>query len=159
MSEGIFNTITFFFILLIIATILDRLMEILTIFFEWLWPRSPFLQECWNSLWEALAEKLQEIDPRLVQEENLREIKRNSRAIFLQLVIHVAASALGVFICFRLKLGMLYGMDLIKSSSGWDYFLTGLLVGAGSEPIHSLFRIAQARKQKRKLEAQTARIK
>ncbi|RKY86403.1 hypothetical protein DRQ11_08430 [candidate division KSB1 bacterium] len=147
------KVVAFFFVLLVLATILNRLVEIFMIFLKWLWPRWKFLNRIWLFLWNRIENKLHEIDSRLTEGKNLRELKEKARVMFIQILLFIFASSIGVLVCIQLRLGMLQQLKLISTSSVLDQILTGILAGSGTEPIHALFRILQSKKEVKKLSA------
>ncbi|MCD6165875.1 hypothetical protein J7K19_04095 [bacterium] len=147
------KVIAFFFVLLVLATILNRLVEIFMIFLKWLWPRWKFLNRIWLFLWNRIENKLHEIDSRLTEGKNLQELKEKARVMFIQILLFIFASSIGVLVCIQLRLGMLQQLKLISTSSVLDQILTGILAGSGTEPIHALFRILQSKKEVKKLSA------
>ena len=147
------KVVAFFFVLLVLATILNRLVEIFMIFLKWLWPRWKFLNRIWLFLWNRIENKLHEIDSRLTEGKNLQELKEKARVMFIQILLFIFASSIGVLVCIQLRLGMLQQLKLISTSSVLDQILTGILAGSGTEPIHALFRILQSKKEVKKLSA------
>lgn len=71
-------------------------------------------------------------------------------------------SALGIIICYGIKIGVLSQMDLVPDPSPtwvhWlDYLLTGLLIGGGTEPIHSLIVGLERKKEEWEARAEKAK--
>jgi len=67
-------------------------------------------------------------------------------------VLPIVGMALGVLLSFATSVGILTRLGLLAvSGSGWQYafdrILTGLLIGGGSEPIHSLIVSLQYKKE------------
>jgi len=61
----------------------------------------------------------------------------------------LTSTALGLLITFLFRFGIMKELGLIASSeiAGWlDYLVTGILLAAGSEPIHSLVGVLATKK-------------
>lgn len=62
----------------------------------------------------------------------------------------LASTILGLLISFVFRFGLMRELGLTVGSeiAGWlDYFITGILLAAGSEPIHSLVDVLAAKKE------------
>jgi len=57
-------------------------------------------------------------------------------------LLWLIGSVLGILLAWATNLGILQNLGIIESQSGprvyLDYFLTGILLGGGTEPIHSI---------------------
>ncbi len=147
------QVVAFFFVLLTLATILNRLFEFLVELSKWIYLQSPLLRDMWNEIWQALQEKLAALDPHF-QDPNLSDKLRGKlRILLIQLSVFLVGSVLGVWLCSVLNLGMLRTLGFIPEKSFWDYVLTGVLVASGTEPVHAIFRIIEAKKDKKKLQS------
>lgn len=73
-------------------------------------------------------------------------------------ILQMSGCFLGVILCVKGDLGLFH---LLKASgiAAWvDYLLTGILIGTGTEPIHSLIRFLQAKNEASQSEATTAEV-
>lgn len=64
-------------------------------------------------------------------------------------ILQIGGCLVGIFLCWRGELALfkMLGAEL-GTSAGWiwfDYVLTGILIGTGTEPIHALVRFLQAK--------------
>ena len=147
------QVVAFFFVLLTLATILNRLFEFLVELSKWVYLQSPLLRDMWNEIWQALREKLAAFDPHF-QDPNLSDkLREKLRILLIQLSVFLVGSVLGVWLCSVLHLGMLRTLGFISEKSFWDYLLTGVLVASGTEPVHAIFRIIEAKKDRKKLQS------
>lgn len=81
---------------------------------------------------------------------------------FRKRALWVIGSVLGILISYGIKLGVLNQLGLIPEASGlwvyWlDYILTGLLIGGGTEPIHSLIIGLERKKEDLKARAEKSK--
>jgi len=150
------QVVAFFFIILVLATILNRLFELLIDIFKLVYEKSALLQDMWEAIWESLLKKLQAIDPRFKNPELSEPLKEKVRVLLIQAAVFLIGSIIGVWLCAALNLGMLFTLQITTHLTFWDYLLTGMLVASGTEPIHAIFRIIEAKKDKKSLEAAEA---
>ena len=61
----------------------------------------------------------------------------------------IVSTALGLLISFAFRFGIMKELDLVTGSEivSWlDYFVTGILLASGSEPVHSLIEVLAVKK-------------
>lgn len=81
-----------------------------------------------------------------VTEKILHLVPARSRKVYAWL----ASTTLGLLITFLFRFGIMNELGLVASSeiAGWlDYLVTGILLAAGSEPIHSLVGVLATKKE------------
>ncbi len=147
------QVVAFFFILLTIATLLNRFFEFWVELFKWVYWQSPLLQDMWKEIWEALREKLAALDPHFQDPSLSDKLREKLRILMIQLTVFSIGSILGVWLCWALHLGMLRALGFISVKSFWDYLVTGILVASGTEPVHAIFRIIEAKKDRKKFQS------
>ncbi|GBD93667.1 hypothetical protein BMS3Abin05_01252 [bacterium BMS3Abin05] len=147
------EVVAFFFIILTLATILNRLFELFVDILKLIYGKSALLQEMWETVWESILEKLKALDPQFNNPDIARKLKEKLRVLLIQAIVFLAGSVIGVWLCAALGLGMLSMLNFIPHTTFWDSVLTGILVASGTEPIHAIFRIIEAKKDKKALEA------
>ncbi len=147
------QVVAFFFVLLTIATVLNRLFEFLVELSKWIYWQSPLLQDMWNEIWQSLREKLAALDPHFQDPDLSNKLREKLRVLLIQLSVFSVGSLLGIWRCWALNLGMLRILGFIPVKSFWDYILTGILVASGTEPVHAIFRIIEAKKDRKKLQS------
>jgi hypothetical protein len=80
-----------------------------------------------------------------VTEKVLYLVPARSRKLYAWLT----STALGLLITFVFRFGIMKELGLMASSeiAGWlDYLVTGILLAAGSEPLHSLVGVLATKK-------------
>lgn len=147
------QVLAFFFIILTLATILNRLFELLIDIFKLIYKKSELLQDMWDAIWESILKKLQLLDSHFQDPKISGPLKEKVRVLLIQATVFLIGSIIGVWLCAVLGLGMLYALQFTAHKTFWDYLLTGMLVASGTEPIHAIFRIIEAKKDKKSLEA------
>ncbi len=147
------QVVAFFFIILTLATILNRLFELLIDIFKLIYQKSALLQDMWDAIWESLLKKLKIIDSHFENPELSKPLKEKVRVLLIQATVFLIGSIVGVWLCAVLNLGMLFALQITTHPTFWDYVFTGMLVASGPEPIHAIFRIIEAKKDKKSLEA------
>ncbi|NOY78903.1 MAG: hypothetical protein GXO76_13655 [Calditrichaeota bacterium] len=150
------QVVAFFFIILTLATILNRLFELLITILKLVYEKSALLQDMWEAVWESILKKLQAIDPRFNDPKLTDPLKEKVRILLIQGTVFLIGSVIGVWLCAVLDLGMLFTLKITAHPTFWDFLLTGMLVASGTEPIHAIFRIIEAKKDKKSLEAAEA---
>lgn len=61
----------------------------------------------------------------------------------------IVSTALGLLISFAFRFGVMKELGLVTGSeiAGWlDYFVTGILLASGSEPVHSVIEVLAIKK-------------
>ncbi len=147
------QVLAFFFIILTLATILNRLFELLIDIFKLIYKKSELLQDMWDAIWESILKKLQLLDSHFQDPKISGPLKEKVRVLLIQATVFLIGSIIGVWLCAVLGLGMLYALQFTAHKTFWDYLLTGMLVASGTEPIHAIFRIIEAKKDKKSLKA------
>ncbi len=150
------QVVAFFFIILTLATILNRLFELLVDIFKLVYEKSALLRDMWDAIWESLLKKLQALDPHFENPELSKPLKEKVRVLLIQGTVFLIGSIIGVWLCAVLNLGMLFALQITTHPTFWDYLITGMLVASGTEPIHAIFRIIEAKKDKKSLQAAKA---
>jgi len=133
-----------YFFLLVFATIINRIVEYIKLFFQWIWPKIPFLQKIGFAVWKMVKKKLE----RLPLEYDEQKMRDQVNRIIITLILQVSAFLIGIAICRGFKIDMLEALNVNLQSPTLRYVFSGLLAGAGIGPIHSVFRMAN---EKRKL--------
>ncbi len=62
----------------------------------------------------------------------------------------VVSTALGLLISFAFRFGIMKELGLVTGSeiASWlDYFVTGILLASGSEPVHSIVEVLATKKE------------
>lgn len=78
------------------------------------------------------------LDPGKIPDQNL---------VTKRFILQMSGCVLGVILCVKGDLG-LFHMLKAPGIAGWvDYLFTGILIGTGTEPIHSLIRFLQAKNE------------
>ncbi|MCI0511691.1 hypothetical protein L0128_00575 [candidate division KSB1 bacterium] len=79
------------------------------------------------------------------------EASKDWEMISKKFLLQMAGCLLGILLCARGEIGI---FAMLKSPFGYtfwaksaDYLLTGILIGTGTEPIHALIRLLQAKKE------------
>ena len=77
--------------------------------------------------------------------EEEKKIKKTALCAVVGVVIGIVLSGV-------LKIGILHTCDLVPDANYWwhDYILTGLAIGGGTEPIHSLVAFLGYKKEEEK---------
>ncbi len=140
------------FRILVVATVIERLLEYLSL----AWPYvAKGLLWLWNRLFPRTQPRADERPPEL---KKLRK----------QLVLQSLGILIGIAICWRAQLGIFGQLEGTASGrigetlTGWfvsragtwlDFVVTGILVGLGTEPIHSIITTILRRKDLRRARA------
>jgi hypothetical protein len=78
------------------------------------------------------------LDPGAIPDQNLAT-KR--------FILQMSGCAIGVILCVKGDLGLFHMLKATGIAAWVDYLLTGILIGTGTEPIHSLIRFLQAKNE------------
>ncbi|MGQ9561416.1 MAG: hypothetical protein ACUVTG_15090 [Candidatus Oleimicrobiaceae bacterium] len=187
-GEVILHVTYLYLLILLLALLVERLMEVLMACYEVL------EYKCgWHRWWQKRAEKLRERFARRAAGGALMPAADASALLYLirdvlrgkkegysgllpiispQLVRHAAvavtarvlASALGIALCVATKIDVVrtFNMDLqIDHLNRWPAAVTmgisGIIVGLGSEPVHSLIQEVERRRKRKEAQAEASR--
>ncbi len=132
-----------YFLMLLFATIINRLLEYLKILLSLLDDRWHWLGRVLDFFWNNVRRRMDRLGIFYQPEQVRARLKK----ILLFTVMQTLAFLMGVYLAWQLHLDVFNAMDIALSPQ-FAVVLTGLIIGAGVEPVHAFFRIAQ---EKRKL--------
>lgn len=176
-----------FLVVLVAATIVERILEFFSIILEFIEPYIQ-LDKLWRRLGITIQKKfikelekakgkdrkeiililnvIQNIlfrkDTPAGQPAILRiDLIRNA---IMRLVMGIIGIVLGIFLCWRANLNIFdmmseLGVIEISINRVLAVIITGILVGSGTSPIHSIIKYAESKKEDKKREAEMARLK
>ena len=146
------NVLKVYFFLLVFATIISRIVQFVKLFFQWLWPKVSFLQRISEVLWLAVKKQMDKLKLSYKEED----IKQIIRTVLLAIVLHTLGLIIGIVICLNFKLGVVHLLGWANINPTLNYLITGLLIGAGIDPVHSVFRLAEEKRRIKKLKSRMA---
>lgn len=136
-----------YFLLLLFATILNRILEYLKLLLAYLNQKKHFLRKLFKSLFNAIVTKLNRLGIDFDEQKLYENIQRYTISLLMQFLGFI----LGVLLAFALQLNVLQAFQVLPNNPTIGLLLSGLLIGAGVEPVHSFFRIAQEKRKLKKL--------
>ena len=71
----------------------------------------------------------------------------NRNLITKKFILQMSGGVLGLILCIKGDLGLFHMLKATGIARWVDYLLTGILIGTGTEPIHSLIRFIQAKNE------------
>ncbi len=80
-----------------------------------------------------------------------QKLYENIQRYTISLLMQFLGFVLGVLLAFALQLNVLQAFQVLPNNPTIGLLLSGLLIGAGVEPVHSFFRIAQEKRKLKKL--------
>lgn len=185
--EPIINIGLTFFILVVSAVIIERFLQFLSITINFLepyikldklwWLISAFIQrKLERGLRKAQASGRKEMqlvinavkatvfkvnpaagEPVIVQ---VSLVRRVMKAIILQII----GIAVGILIAFKTQMNIFILVNKLQVTDlyvnpFWAKLLTGILIGAGTNPVHSVLNYIEGQKESQKKQAEVAQIK
>jgi len=166
------------FRILVVATVIERTLEVINLIAPYLWM---YLFRLWNWLTVKVFLPLKRKEtgpPKRWTGPTLREIvhpkeKVKSRRDILgnQIWLQSFGIILGIFVCWRTHLGIFAQLQgvaegpplgnltdwFVQHAGSWlDYVLTGILVGLGTDPIHSIIKFIIRKRETRKIKVEAA---
>lgn len=141
-----------YFFLLVFATIISRLVEYIKVIFEWLWQRVPLLSKLSEGIWRLVKRQLD----KLALEYNAVLVRSLVDKIVTTFAVHTLGFVLGVIICLQFRIGMIDILGWTQISPTLNFIFTGILIGAGIDPVHAVFRWASEKKKLKNLYAQVS---
>jgi len=138
-----------YFFLLVFATIISRIIQYIKLFFQWLWPKVGFFQTLSEKLWVVVKRQLDKLG--LSYDED--NVKGTTNTILLAIVLHTVGFIIGMVICVNFQLGVINLLGWVNIPSTLNYLLTGILIGAGIDPVHTVFRLTEEKRRVKKLKA------
>lgn len=141
------NLVKIYFLLLLFATILNRILEYLKLLLAYLNNRWHFLSAIFDVLFKFVSGKLNSLG----LDFDEQKLSENIRVYTISFLMQLLGFVLGVFLAFLLNLNVLKAVNVLPGNPQIGLFLSGLLIGAGVEPVHSFFRIAQEKRKLKKL--------
>ncbi|WP_456408466.1 hypothetical protein [Caldithrix abyssi] len=139
--------IRIYFLLLLFATILNRLLEYLKILAAFLNDKFGLLTGLFNKIIRAVSQKLDGLG--IAYDEN--RLSANVRKYTISALMQFLGFGMGVLLAFALQLNVLAPLHILPQNTTWGLIISGLLIGAGVEPVHSFFRIAQEKRKLKKM--------
>ena len=143
-----------YFFLLVFATIISRIIQYIKLFFQWLWPKIGFLQTISEKLWSIVKRQLD----KLGLSYNEDSVKGTTNTILLAIVLHTLGFIIGIVICMNFHLGVIHLLGWTNIPDTLNYLLTGILIGAGIDPVHSFFRLTEEKRRVKKLSANSIKL-
>lgn len=138
--------ITIYFLMLLFATIINRLLEYLKLLLTVVDQRFEMFSKLGDSIFNAISQKMD----RLGIYYDADKVRSNLRKYLIFAVIQFCAFVLGIFLAFLFKMDVLTQLQM-SVGEPYGFILTGLIIGAGVDPVHSFFRIAQEKRKIKKL--------
>ncbi len=145
-NESTFFTsqmINIYFLMLLFATIINRFLEYVKLLLLLADRRIGLFQRLSTTLLAIVQRNMDNLGIHY----DVQETRRRLNKVVLFTIMQCAAFGLGIVLAWVLHLNVFTELQ-IGIGQGFAITLTGLIIGAGVEPIHSFFRIAQ---EKRKL--------
>ncbi|MDZ7261407.1 MAG: hypothetical protein ONB05_04805 [candidate division KSB1 bacterium] len=186
-SIGILDIALVFLILLAVASIIERVIEFLTVVMDFLEPYIGL-----DQLWKRLGERIQRKFAKRLEEAAqkgktemtmvLNVIKGVLfrpdlpagfpatvrvdliRKIILMTSLQIVGIIVGIFLCSKAHLNAFellkqLGVATIKVSKTLGIIITGILVGFGTGPIHAMIKFAEDKKERQKIRAAVAKLR
>jgi len=141
--------ITVYFLMLLFATIINRLLEYLKLLAIIVDRKVRLFAKFGDAIFEAVRQKMD----RFGIYYDAEKVRANLRKYLIFTVMQFFAFVLGVLLALFLKLDVLVQLQM-SLGEPYGFILTGLIIGAGVEPVHSFFRIAQEKRKLKKLKLQ-----
>jgi len=140
------DVVNIYFLMLLFATIINRLLEYAKLLVILVNQRVGLLTRLSDALFDSVTHKMDLLGINY-DAQKVRE-KLNKHVVFV--IMQFGAFVMGIFLAWWLQLNV---MAQVQFSMGkvWGFVLTGVLIGAGVEPIHAFFRIAQEKRKIKKL--------
>ncbi len=135
-----------YFLMLLFAVIINRLLEYLKILLLLIDEKWKILSPLNDFFSKRIEKNLEHLNVAVPSEE----LKKKSSRLLLSSLMQFLGFTLGVAVSALLKLNAMVAFELpIPGSIG--IFITGIVIGAGVEPIHTFFRIAQEKRKIKKI--------
>lgn len=185
--ESVLNITLIFFILIVAATIIERFLEFISILIEYFEPKIK-LDKFWfllaQKIQSAIVHQFKKLEAR---RPKIRQLIFNTiksitykrataagepivlridfiRKVILHVIMQIIGIILGIVLAFLTQMNifnMVNMLDIteIRVPSVLGIFITGILIGSGTSPVHSVIKLAEDRKDSQKREAELARLK
>lgn len=141
------NTLQVYFFLLVFATIINRVLEYLKVLLIWLDSRKGLLQKIGHYLWLFIERKMKQLGLDIDE----KKIRPKLNSLVIATILHLLGFIIGIAICVSLDIGLIDALGFNPGGRLINNVATGLLAGAGIDPIHSVFRLLQEKKKIKKL--------
>ncbi len=136
-----------YFVLLVFATIISRLLQIVKLFYRWLAGKWTILRRPNEWLWKIVKRRLDRWGFEYEGSAVRQKLDKGLTAFYL----HTLGFAVGVAICVSFNIGALQWLGWQTIPDSLNYILTGILTGAGIDPVHAFFRFAEEKKEMKRL--------
>ena len=140
------QVLTIYFLMLLFATIINRILEYSKLMLMLLDRKHGLLRRFGETLFETVKTKLDGLGISYDAEA----LRRRLNQMVLFTVMQLGAFVLGILLAYLLRLDVFTVLQ-INLGKPYAYLVTGLIIGAGVEPVHSFFRIAQEKRKIKKL--------
>ncbi|RLD15896.1 hypothetical protein DRI50_03175 [candidate division KSB1 bacterium] len=138
--------IIIYFLMLLFATIINRLLEYLKLFLAMIDQKVGFFARIRDAVFNKVRRKMD----RMGILYNPEKVRSNLKKYLIFAVMQFLAFGLGIVLAWLLKMDVLAQVQL-NVGQPLGFILTGLIIGAGVDPVHSFFRIAQEKRKIKKL--------
>ncbi|MBN2090536.1 hypothetical protein JW964_13060 [candidate division KSB1 bacterium] len=185
--ESVLNITLIFFILIVAATIIERLLEFVSILIEYFEPKLKL-----DKFWYFLAQKIQkaivhQFEKLEARNPKTRQLVFNAikaitykrstapgepivlridfiRKVMLHVIMQVFGILMGILLAFLTHMNIFTMINTLEITEIRIPFVlgvlvTGILIGSGTSPVHSIIKYAEDRKESQKREAEIARLK
>ena len=148
-AEMEMGVLSVYFFLLVFATIINRILQYFKLVYKWLFPKIKLLQNLNETVWQFIKKQMD----KLKLEYDEKQVRKTVAETVTLIILHIIGFVIGIVICTNFQLGAMDKLGWSDISPGLNYILTGLLIGAGVDPVHSVFRMVGEKKKIKKLYA------
>ncbi len=147
-AQAFFTTdiIKIYFLMLLFATIINRILEYLKLILAAVDQKIGFFRGISDRILQRIQRKMDRLGISYQQEQ----LRSNLQKYLISGCMQLLGFALGIIIAWSIHLDILEGLKLMVVKP-YGVIITGLVIGAGVEPVHSFFRIAQEKRKIKQL--------
>jgi hypothetical protein len=185
--ESILNITLIFFILIVAATIIERFLEFISSLLEFFEPKLR-LDKLWFALARRIQKAIVHQFARLeAKSPKARQVifnaiktityKRSTaagepivlridfiRKVMLHVIMQIIGVLMGILLAFLTHMNVFAMINMlniteIRIPTILGILITGILIGSGTSPVHSIIKYAEDRKETQKRDAEIARLK
>lgn len=185
--ESILNIALLFFIILVSATIIERMLEFLTILLDFFDPFIRLHRVYWGLA--GFVKRRMEKNLRQAQVVGRKEMKLVMnvikttifktniqagepvvirvdliRKVLMMAIIQGLGLIIGIWLAFEIRMDVFKMLNQLNVTEFhvnpfWGKTLSGVLIGSGTGPIHSLIKYVESKKEGQKRQAEIARLR
>ncbi|HHJ52001.1 MAG TPA: hypothetical protein ENJ89_02295 [Caldithrix abyssi] len=140
------DVVKIYFFLIVLATVINRIVEYVKSLLEWIWPKIGLLRKLGDAIWDRVKDYLDHLQ--IVYQETVA--REQIMKFLVALSVHTLGIAVGIYLCVTFGLGVVDKLGIQHINPTLNAVISGVAAGLGIDAVHSIFRLAEEKRKFRK---------